>query len=92
MTDITSSHISVIGLGGCGGLIVNSIKDTALRNVNFFHLDFDSEIFGDFFYGYQFDVYRKVHSLVKTSLPDLLTWLDLGEQYSPFRELPDLFM
>jgi len=92
VTDIISSHISVIGLGGCGGLIVNSIKDTALRNVNCFHLDFDSEIFGDFFYGYQTDVYPKIHSWVERASPDLLTWLDVSKHYSPLRELPDIFM
>jgi len=92
VTGITSSHISVIGLGGCGGLIVNSIKDTALRNVNCFHLDFDSEIFGDFFYGYQTDVYPKIHSWVERASPDLLTWLDVSKHYSPLRELPDIFM
>ncbi len=92
MTDITSSHISVIGLGGCGGLIVNSIKDTALPNVNCFHLDFDSEIFGDFFYGYQTDVYPKIHSWVERTSPDLLTWLNVSKHYSPLRELPDIFM
>lgn len=92
MTDITSSHISVIGLGGCGGLIVNSLKDTALRNVNCFHLDFDSEIFGDFFYGYETDVYPKIHSWVERTSPDLLTWLNVSKHYSPLRELPDIFM
>jgi hypothetical protein len=82
----------VIGLGGCGGLVVNSIRESDAREITCLHLDWNSQIFNDFFYGYMFDVEKTIMNRIHSKQNDFLTVLDVVSSYHSLRELPDLFM
>ena len=60
MNEKTNSQVLVIGLGGCGGKVIDSIQESAFDHITCIHLDWDSEIFGDFFFGYMHEVGNKI--------------------------------
>ena len=92
MNDVTSSQVLVIGLGGCGGLAVNSIRESNVGNITCLHLDVTSPIFENFFHGYMFDVENTIINRIHLRGNDFSTVLgDVGNYY-PMRELPDGFM
>jgi hypothetical protein len=82
----------VIGLGGCGGVVVNAIRESDSDGITCFHLDWNSQIFNDFFYGYMFDVENTIMGSIHSKRNDFLAVLDVASRYPPLRDLPDSFM
>jgi hypothetical protein len=92
MNEKTTSPVLVIGLGGCGGQIVNLIQKSGVDHITCLHLDANSQIFGDFFYGYMFDVEKTIINGIHLRGNDFSTVLDVAGTSVPLRELPDGFM
>ena len=92
MNDVTSSEVLVIGLGGCGGLAVNSIRASNVDNITCLHLDVTSPIFENFFHGYMVDVENTIINRIHLKGNDFSTVLDDVGNYGHMRELPDGFM
>jgi hypothetical protein len=84
---------AVIGLGGGGTRIVEELRLSSPDQSNFISLDFDAEVFGDFFRGYCADVYPVVQSWAGLSEEKSIdSWFDRRGHFSPLRELPDIFV
>jgi hypothetical protein len=92
MSGITNSQVLVIGLGGCGGLAVNSIQESNVDNITCIHLDVTSPIFENFFHGYMVDVENTIINRIHLRGNDFSTVLGGVGNYGPLRELPDGFM
>lgn len=93
MNEKTNSQVLVIGLGGCGGQIINSIQESEVDHITCIHLDSDSEIFGDFFFGYMHEVGNKILQGIQISRSELLTVIDVNDRsLVPLSDLPDIFM
>jgi hypothetical protein len=83
----------VFGLGGGGTRIVEELRLSSPGQLNFISLDFDSEVFEDFFRGYCADVYPVVQSWAGLSEEKSIdSWFDRRGHFSPLRELPDIFV
>ena len=85
-------RVAVVGLGGCGEKVANELQMSLGEQTSTVCLDYDSEIFGEFFFGYQSDVYPRIKNWVNIVSRDLLSWVDVNSSYSPLREIPDIFM
>jgi hypothetical protein len=84
---------AVIGLGGGGTRVVEELRLSSPDQSNFISLDFDAEVFGDFFRGYCADVYPVVQSWVGLSEEKSIdSWFDRRGHFSQLRELPDIFV
>ena len=82
----------VIGLGGCGEFVVNSIRESNTDDITCLHLDVNSQIFEGFFYGYMFDVENTIINGIHSSKDSFLTVLDNEDRYPSLRDLPDSFL
>ena len=82
----------IIGLGGCGGIAINAIQESDSDEVTCFHLDWNSQIFNDFFYGYMCDVENTIMKGIHSKRNDFSTVLDVVSEYPLLRDLPDSFM
>ena len=92
MNGIAPPQVLVIGLGGCGGLAVDSIRETNADHIIGLHLDVNSQIFEGFFHGYMFDVENTIINGIHLRGDDFLTVLDVVGKYPRLRELPDGFL
>lgn len=92
MNEETNSQVLVIGLGGCGGRIVNSIQESAVDHITCIYLDWDSRIFENFFSGYIGEVGKEILLVLQILRSELLTVLDANYRFSQMEELPDRFM
>ena len=85
-------RVAVVGLGGCGEKVTKELQESLGEQLSTVCLDWNSEIFGKFFFGYQSDVYPRIENWVNIVSRDLLSWVDVNSGYSPLREIPDIFM
>ena len=87
MNEKTTAPVLVIGLGGCGGQIVNSIQESEADHITCLHLDWNSQIFGDFFSGYMHEVGKRILDGVQSFRSELLTVVDAKYEFSPLRTI-----
>lgn len=85
-------RVAVVGLGGCGEKVAKELQESLGEQLSTVCLDWNSEIFGEFFFGYESDVYPRIESWVNIDSRDLLSWVDVNSRHSPLREIPDIFM
>ena len=85
-------RVAVVGLGGCGEFVTKELQKSLGEQLSTVCLDSNSEIFGEFFFGYQSDVYPRIKNSIEFVSRDLLSWVDVNCWYSPLRDIPDIFM
>lgn len=83
-----------IGLGGLGKEALDTLGNSGISSERLVYLDARSEVFGITFLGMCKDVYPEVlaWSRMQDEEPNLLDWFDSNADYSPFSELPDIFL
>jgi len=87
MNEKTTSQVLVIGLGGCGGQVVNLIQESDVDHITCLHLDVNSQIFGDFFSGYMHEVGKRILDGVQSFRSELSTVVDAKYEFSPLRTI-----
>ena len=85
-------RVALVGLGGCGSKVAKELQESLGEQLSTVCLDWNSEIFEEFFFGYQSDVYPRIKNWVNLVSRELLSWVDVNSWYSPLREIPDIFM
>ena len=86
MNEETNSQVLVIGLGGCGWRIVNSIQESAVDHITCIYLDWNSRIFEYFFSGYIGEVGKRIVLVLQILRSELLTVLDANYRFSQMEE------
>jgi hypothetical protein len=86
------SSIAVIGIGGGGTEQVNDLRKTHPNSAQYVTLDVDAELFRGFFQGYLRDVYPPVQSWAIEAGVTVTDWFEVTGWYSPYTDLPDIFL
>ncbi|CAB4660707.1 unannotated protein [freshwater metagenome] len=83
-----------IGLGGLGKEALDTLGNSGISSEKLVYLDALSEVFGVTFLGMCKDVYPDIlaWSRIQDVEPNLLDWFDSDASYSPFSDLPDIFL
>jgi hypothetical protein len=85
-------QVAVIGLGGIGAKVIETLQPSSDGNPQFLSLDATSDLFNGFFAGYISDVYSVVQGWALSTGLSVTSWFNCNQWYPRLTELPDIFL